>query len=107
MLPTAAKTCSVLAANPTISSAQVGWLCLQGGVAAQLRPAPADLEKGLRSRRLAYYSQCELVVYEQHKGAVRSFRGDKARFRKGCADGSSDEEEGNQKDAASVFLQIR
>ena len=78
-------------------------------MAAQLRPAPAELEKGLRSRRLAYYSQCELVVYQQHKGAVRSFKGgrSKGRFKRGHAEGSSDEEEGSQKDAASVFLQIR
>lgn len=75
---------------------------------AQLRPAAADLEKGLRSHRLAYYSQCELVVYQQQKGAARSFKGgrSKGKFRKGHAAGSSDEEEGNHKDAASVFLQI-
>lgn len=78
-------------------------------MAAQLRPAPADLEKGLRSRRLAYYSQCDLVVYQQQKGAVKAFKGGRSKgsFRKGRGEGSSDEEEGNQKDAASVFLQIR
>ena len=78
-------------------------------MAAQLRPAPADMEKGLRSRRLAYYSQCELVVYQQHKGAARSSKGghSKNRFRKGHSEGSSDEEAGNQRGAASVFLQIR
>lgn len=78
-------------------------------MAAQLQPAPPDMEKGLRSRRLAYYSQCELVIYQQHRGAARSFtKGrSKGRFRKGHSEGSSDDEEGNQKGAASVFLQIR
>lgn len=83
--------------------------CLQGGAAAQVCPAPADLEKGFRCRNLAYYGQCQLVVYKQHKGAAGSFKGGRGRRRskKGHAEGSSDEEEGSQKDAASVFLQIQ
>lgn len=82
---------------------------LQGGVAAQLRPTPADLEKGLRSRRLAYYSQCDLLVYQQQKGAGKAFKGGRSKggYRKGRGAGSSDEEEGNQRDTASMFLQIR
>ena len=74
-----------------------------------MRPAPADMEKGLRSRKVPYYSQCQLVVYHQHKGDSGFFKAGRgrAKFKKGCAEGSSDEEESNQKDAASVFLQIQ
>ena len=78
-------------------------LRLQGGVGTQLGTAPAHLEKTLRSRRLAYYSQCELLVYQQHKAGHG-----KGRFRKARVEGSSgDDVESSQKDAASVFLQIQ
>lgn len=85
---------------------------MQGGVAAQLRPSPADLEKGLRLRKLSYYRQCELLVYQQHKtpsGSIRAGRG-KSRLKKGQAESQSDDDdadESTKQDAASVFLQLQ
>ena len=78
---------------------------IQGGLAAQAQPKPADLEKGLRARKVAYYSKCELLVYQPHKSAEDYLKG-KNRFRKRKAANSSDEET-DKKDAASVFLQIQ
>ncbi len=77
-------------------------------MAAQVRPRPADLEKALRSRRIAYYSQCDLLVFQQHKSGAHHFKGGhgKGRFKKSKADDSSDEETGKA-EAASVFLQIQ
>ncbi|KAA6422216.1 MAG: hypothetical protein FRX49_07967, partial [Trebouxia sp. A1-2] len=79
-----------------------------GGVAAQLRPRPADLEKALRSCKIAYYSQCDLLVFQQHKSGAHHFKGGhgKGRFKKSKADDSSDEETGKA-EAASVFLHIQ
>lgn len=84
------------------------FLLFKGEVAAQVRPRPADLEKALRSGKLAYHSQCDLLVFQQHQSGAHHFKGGhgKGRFKKSKADNSSDEETGKAV-AASVFLQIQ
>ena len=77
-------------------------------MAVQVCPRPADLEKALRSRKIAYYSQCDLLVFQQHKSDAHYFKGGhgKGRSKKSKADDSSDEETGKA-EAASGFLQIQ
>ena len=69
----------------------------------QVRPVPADLEKGLRSHKILYYSRCELLMYQQRKPSSENF---KSRIKEVKNSGSSDDESGRQ-GAPSIFLQIQ
>ena len=76
--------------------------CAQGAD-VQVRPMPADLEKGLRAQKLLYYSKCELLVYQQRKPSSEHFKG---RNKKAKHASSSDDESG-RKEAPTIFLQIQ